>query len=66
LNTDGVNGVRQIYIQTAELLVSDSSPSELKVAIGKMKSYTSSGTGQIPGEVIQSDEILRSEIHKIK
>jgi hypothetical protein len=41
------------------------SDSEFEVAIGKLKSFTSSGVDQIPAELIQAGrEIFHSEIHK--
>jgi hypothetical protein len=39
---------------------------EVGIAIGKLKSYKSSGTDQIPAELIKAEsETLCSEIHKI-
>jgi hypothetical protein len=39
---------------------------ELEIAIGKLKSYKSLGTDQIPAELIKAGgEILYSEIHKL-
>jgi hypothetical protein len=39
---------------------------ELKIAIGKLKSYKSSGTDQILAELIKAGgETLYSEIHKL-
>jgi hypothetical protein len=48
LNIHGVSDVRQIEKQTAEPLVRDPSPSEVEIAIAKLKSYKSQGSDQIP------------------
>jgi hypothetical protein len=57
--------LRQIEIHTAEPLVPDPSPSEVEIAIAKLKSYKSPGSDLIPAELIQAGgEILHSEIHK--
>jgi hypothetical protein len=47
LNVLGVNDVRQIEIQRAELLVPEPRVFELEMAIEKLKSYRSPGTGHI-------------------
>jgi hypothetical protein len=61
LNVHRVSDVRQIEIHTAEPLV----PFEVEIAIAKLKKYKSSGSDQIPAELIQAvGEILGSEIHK--
>jgi hypothetical protein len=66
LNVHRVSGVRQIEIHTAGSLVSDHSPSEIEIAVAKLKSYKSPGMNQIPPELIQAvGETLRSEIHKL-
>jgi hypothetical protein len=58
--------VRQIEIHTAEPLVSEPSPFEVKIAITKLKNYKSPGSYQIPAELIQADgETLQSEIHTL-
>jgi hypothetical protein len=51
-------------IQTAEPLVPEPSLVEVKIAIGKLKSYKSPGTVQISAELIKAGgETLYSEIH---
>jgi hypothetical protein len=52
-------------IYTSEPLLLEHSLVEVEIAIGKLKRYKSSGTDQIPAELIKvGGEILRSEIHK--
>jgi hypothetical protein len=66
LNVHMVSDVRQREIHTVELLVPDSSPFEVEIAITSLKRHKSPGSGQIPTELIQAGgEILRSEIHKL-
>jgi hypothetical protein len=66
LNVRGVHNVRQMDIHTAEPLVPEPSPVEVKIAIGKLKSYKSPDTDQIPGEFIKAGgETLCSEIHRL-
>jgi hypothetical protein len=58
--------VRQIEIHTAEPLVPDPSPFEVENAIAKLKRFKSTGSDQIPAELIQAGgEILGSKIHKL-
>jgi hypothetical protein len=65
LNVHGVRDVRQMDIHTAEPLVPEPSLIEVEIAIGKLKSYKSPGTDQIPAELIKAGgEILYSEIHR--
>jgi hypothetical protein len=53
-------------MHTAELIVPESSASDVEFANGKLKSYKSAGVGQIPAELIQVEgETLRSHIHKL-
>jgi hypothetical protein len=66
LNIHGVNDVRQIEVHTAEPLVPEPSAFEVEMAIGKLKSHKSPGTGQIPAKLIKAGgRIIRSEIHKL-
>jgi hypothetical protein len=48
LNVHGVYDVRQMDIHTAEPLIPEPSLVEVEIAIGKLKSYKSLGTDQIP------------------
>jgi hypothetical protein len=53
-------------IRTAEPLVPEPSLVEVKIAIGKLKSYKSQGTDNIPAELIKAGgETLYSEIHRL-
>jgi hypothetical protein len=66
LNVHGVHNVRQKDIQTAEPLVPEPSLVEVEIAIGKLKSYKSPGTDNIPAELIKAGgETLYSEIHRL-
>jgi hypothetical protein len=61
LNAHGVHDVRQM-----ERLVPEPSLVEVKIAIGKLKSYKSPGADQIPAELIKAGgETLYSEIHRL-
>jgi hypothetical protein len=52
-------------IHMAEPLVPEPSLVEVEIVIGKLKSYKSPGTDQIPAELIKAgDETLYSEIHR--
>jgi hypothetical protein len=58
LNVYGVHDVRQMDIHTVDPLVLELSLAEVEIAFGKLKSYKSPGTDQIPAELIKSgDEI---------
>jgi hypothetical protein len=58
--------VRQIEIHTAESLVPEPSPSEVEIAIAKLKIFKSPGSDGIPAELFQAGgETLQSEIHKL-
>jgi hypothetical protein len=66
LSVHGVHDVRQTDIHTAEPLVTEPSLVEVEIAIGKLKSFTSPGTDQIPAELIKAGgEVLCSEIHRL-
>jgi hypothetical protein len=66
LNVHGVHDVRQMDIDTAEPLVPEPSLIEVETANGKLKSYKSPDTDQIPAELIKSGgETLCSEIHRL-
>jgi hypothetical protein len=58
--------VRQMDTHTAEPLVPEPSLVEVEIAVGKLKSYKSPGTDQIPAEFVKArGETLRFEIHKV-
>jgi hypothetical protein len=66
LNVLEFHDVRQMDIHTAEPLVPEPSLVEVEIAIGKLKSYRSPGTDQIPADLIKAGgETLYSEIHKL-
>jgi hypothetical protein len=53
-------------IHMAEPLVPEPSLVEMEIAIGKLKSYKSSGTDNIPAELMKAGgETLYSEIHRL-
>jgi hypothetical protein len=58
--------VRQMDIHTAEPLVPEPGLVKVETATGKLKSYKSPGTDQIPAELIKAGgETLHSEIHEL-
>jgi hypothetical protein len=66
LNVCGVHDVRQMDIQMAEPLIPEPSHVEVETAIGKLKSYKSPGTDQIPAELIKArGETLYAEIRRL-
>jgi hypothetical protein len=66
LNIHGIHYVRQMDIHTAEPLVPEASLVKVKITIGKLRSYKSPGTDQIPAELLKAGgETLCSEIHKL-
>jgi hypothetical protein len=52
-------------IHTAEPLVPEPSLVEVETAIGKLKSYKSPGTDQIPSKLIKAGGETYSEIHRL-
>jgi hypothetical protein len=66
LNVHGVHDVRQMDIHTVEPLVPEPSLVKVEIAIGKLKSYKSPGTDNIPAELIKAgSETLYCEIHRL-
>jgi hypothetical protein len=66
LNVHGVHDVMQMDIHTAEPLIPERSLVVVEIAIGKLKSYKSPGTDQIPAKLIKAGgETLYSEIHTL-
>jgi hypothetical protein len=53
LNIHGVHNVRQKDIHMTEPLVPEPSLVEVEITIGKLKSYKSLGTDQVPTEFIK-------------
>jgi hypothetical protein len=65
LNVYRVSDIRQIEIHIDELLVYDSSPFEVEIAIAKHKLYKAPGKDQILVKLIQAGgETLWPEIYK--
>jgi hypothetical protein len=54
LNICGVHNVRQMNICTAKPLAPEPSLVKVEIAVGKLKSYKSPGTDQIPAELIKA------------
>jgi hypothetical protein len=66
LNIHAVHNVRQMVISMAEPLVPEPRLVDVKIAIGKLKSYKSSGTVQISAELTKAGgETFYSEIHRL-
>jgi hypothetical protein len=66
LNIHEVHDVRQLDTRTAEPVVPEPSLVKVEIAIGKLKSYKSPGTNQIPVKLIKAGgETLCSEIYKL-
>jgi hypothetical protein len=64
INVHGFHDVRQMDIHTAEPSVSEPSLFEVEIAIGKLKSYKSPGTDQIPAELIKAGgKMIGSSLH---
>jgi hypothetical protein len=62
INVHGAHNIRQ----TAEPLMPEPSLVEMEIATGKLRSYKTLGTYQIPAELIKAGgETLCSEIHKL-
>jgi hypothetical protein len=66
LNVHEVHEVRKMDIHRAETIVPEPSLVEVEIAIGKLKSYNSPRTDNIPAELIKAgSETLYSEIHRL-
>ena len=66
LTVHGVSDVRQAEIYTEEPLVPEPSAFEFELAVETLKSHKSTGTDQIPAEMIkEGGRIIRYEIHKL-
>jgi hypothetical protein len=66
LNVDGVHDVSQVDIHMAEPLEPEPSLVEVKIAIGKLRSYKSPATDLIPAKLIKAGCVtLCSEIHRL-
>jgi hypothetical protein len=66
LNVHVVHDVEQMDVHMSEPLVPERSLVKVEIAIGKLKSYKSPGTDQIPAELIKAGcETLYSEVHRL-
>jgi hypothetical protein len=65
LNVHGIHNISKMVIHMAKPLVPAPSLVEMKIAIGKLKSYTSPGTDQISAELIRAGGETYSEVHRI-
>jgi hypothetical protein len=65
LNVHGVHDIGQMAIHKAEPLVPKPSLVEVEIAIGKLKTYKSPGTDQIPAELIKAGSETCSATHKV-
>ena len=66
VNVHGVNDIRQTEIQTAKPPAPEPGASEDEMAIEKLKRHESTGTDQIPAELIKArGGTLHSKIHKL-
>jgi hypothetical protein len=66
LNMRNVGDVRQIEVHSAEPLIPCHSRLEVEIAFAKLKKCKSTGSNQIPAELIQvRSETLLSVIHKL-
>jgi hypothetical protein len=66
LNVHGINDFRQTEIQTVEPFVLESSSFGVEIVTEKLKRYKSSGTNQIPAELVEAGgNTLCSETHRL-
>jgi hypothetical protein len=66
LSVRNVSDVRQMEVHMAEPLAPGPSCLEVEIAIAKLKKFKSSGSDQIPAELIQVGSVmLLSTIHKL-
>jgi hypothetical protein len=63
LNVHNDSDVRQIEVHTAEPLVPGPSRLEVETAIAKLKKYKSTGSDQIPAELIQAGNEILLQTH---
>jgi hypothetical protein len=65
LNVQAVYDIRQMDIQRAEPLVPEPILVNVEIVIGKMISYKSPGTDNIPAEFVKAGGKTYSEMHRI-